>query len=176
MTTMSSPFVGEIRMFGGNFAPVNWAFCNGQTIPISQNDTLFALIGTTYGGDGVNTFNLPDLRSRIPINAGQGSGLSNYVIGQNGGVEQVTLTTSNLPAHTHAAAGDSGTGTATGPAGNVWANSTGAKQFTAAGIDTTMNPSMIGAAPGSGLPHDNMVPFLTVSFIIALFGVFPSRN
>ena len=173
---MSNPFVGEIRMFGGNFPPVGWAFCNGQVLAISQNSVLFALIGTTYGGDGVTTFNLPDLRSRVPISDGQGSGLSNYVIGQNGGVEQVTLNTSNLPAHSHSVASDSGTGTATSPAGNVWANSVGAKQFTAAGSNTTLNPGAIGLSPGSSLPHENMVPILAVSFIISLFGIFPSRN
>jgi microcystin-dependent protein len=173
---MSDPFIGEIRMFGGNFAPVGWAFCNGQTVPISENEALFALIGTTYGGDRVTTFNLPNLQSRVPIHQGQGPGLSNYVMGQVAGVEQVTLTTSNLPAHTHGVTGDSATGTANGPAGNVWANSTGAKQFTPSAPNTTMNPAAIGGAPGSGQPHDNMVPFLAVSFIISLFGIFPSRN
>jgi microcystin-dependent protein len=173
---MSNPFIGEIRMFGGNFPPVGWAFCNGQLIPISQNDTLFALIGTTYGGDGQNTFQLPNLQSRIPIHDGQGPGLSNYIIGQDGGVEQVTVTTANLPAHSHTVVADAGTGTATSPAGNVWANSTGAKQFTTAASNTTMNAGSIGQAPGGSQPHDNMVPFLAVSFIISLFGIFPSRN
>ena len=172
---MSNPFIGEIRMFGGNFAPVNWAFCNGQLVPISQNDALFALIGTTYGGDGQNTFQLPDLRSRVPIHQGQGPGLSNNVIGQTGGVEQVTVTTPQLATHTHVAAADGGTGTANSPAGNVWASSTGAIQFTTAGSNTTMSASSVGAA-GGNQPHDNMIPFLTVSFIIALYGVFPSRN
>lgn len=173
---MSNPFIGEIRLFGGNFAPVGWAFCSGQTLPISQNDALFALIGTTYGGDGVTTFNLPNLQSRVPIHQGQGPGLANYVMGQAAGVEQVTLTTSNMPAHTHGVTGDSATGTANSPAGNVWANSTGAKQFTPSAPNTTMNPAAIGGASGGGQPHDNMVPFLVVSFIIALEGIFPSRN
>ena len=174
---MSNPFIGEIRMFGGTFAPVGWAFCNGQILPISQYDALFALIGTTYGGDGQQTFALPNLQGRVPISDGQGSGLSNYIIGQTGGVDQVTLPTSNLPAHSHTVQGDAATGTANGPAGNVWANSTGAKQFVApAGSNTTMNSGAIGSAPGSGQPHDNMQPFLAVSFIISLFGIFPSRN
>jgi microcystin-dependent protein len=177
MTTMSQPFIGEIRMFGGNFAPRDWAFCNGQSLPISQNDALFALIGTTYGGDGVNVFNLPNLQSRLPVNNGQGPGLSGYSLGQAGGVEQVTVATSNLPAHSHAVQGDAATGTANSPAGNVWANSTGAKQFSApAGSNTTMNSGAIGLAPGGGQPHDNMRPFLAVNFIISLFGIFPSRN
>ncbi len=174
---MSSPFVGEIRMFGGNFAPAGWAFCSGQVMAIAQNDVLFALIGTTYGGDGVNTFNLPDLRGRMPVHMGQGSGLSNYGLGQTGGTELVTLTIPNLPAHSHSVAGDSNTGTANSPAGDVWANSTGAKQFVAvASVNTTLNASTIGAAAGSSQPHDNMRPYLAVSFIISLFGVFPSRN
>jgi microcystin-dependent protein len=174
---MSNPFIGEIRMFGGNFAPAGWAFCNGSLQSIAQNDTLFALIGTTYGGDGQQTFALPNLLGRVPISDGQGSGLSNYVIGQTGGVENVTLTTSNLPAHNHTVQGDAATGTANSPAGNVWANSTGAKQFVApAGSNATMNSGAIGSALGSGQPHDNMRPFLAVSFIISLFGIFPSRN
>src|SRR6478752_7772156 len=112
---MSQPFVGEIRMFGGNFAPAGWAFCNGQVLPISENDVLFNLIGTTYGGDGQETFALPNLQSRVPIHMGQGPGLSSYTIGEMGGTETVTLTTNQIPAHNHVPAANNGTGTSTNP-------------------------------------------------------------
>src|SRR5437868_3362158 len=120
---MSQPFVGEIRMFGGNFAPAGWAFCNGQLLAISENDTLFNLIGTTYGGDGQNTFALPDLRGRVPVHMGQGPGLSNYIIGQNGGVETVTVTIAQIPQHTHPAMAQSEPGNQTSPTGGLWAAS-----------------------------------------------------
>src|SRR2546426_10537790 len=117
---MSQPYIGEIRMFGGNFAPAGWAFCNGQQMAIDQNTALFQLIGTTYGGDGQTTFALPDLQSRIPIHQGQGSGLSNYTIGQSGGVESVTLTTNQISAHNHPALCSSVGGNSSDPAGGVW--------------------------------------------------------
>ena len=171
---MGTPFLGEIRMFGGNFAPVGFAFCDGQTLAIAQNDALFALIGTTYGGDGQTTFNLPDLRGRIPVHAGQGPGLSNYVLGQSGGSETVTLTAPQLPAHAHAPLAQSAAGNQPAPAGGVWAASA-QNQFSSNAPNVGMSNSAIGSAGGSQ-PHDNMMPYQVVSFIIALEGIFPSRN
>ncbi len=171
---MSNPYVGEIRMFPGNFAPNGWAFCDGSLQSIAQNDVLFNLIGTTYGGDGQNTFALPDLRSRAPIH--QGANGANYIIGQTGGVENVTLTTNQLPVHTHvplAASGASGN-PVNSPAGSVWSGWTGG-QFTLQPPTVNMNPAAVGQSGGSQ-PHDNMVPFLTINFIISLFGIFPSQN
>ncbi len=169
---MSSPFIGEIRMFGGNFAPVGWAFCDGQTMDISQNDALFTLIGTTFGGDGQTTFNLPDLRGRLPIHMGQGSGLTNRTIGESAGVESVTLTTNQIPSHVHAALGQSAAGNQPSPSGNVWASSS-LNQFSSSPANVTMHPASIGAGGGSQ-PHDNFMPYLCVNFIISLFGVYPS--
>ena len=166
---MSSPFIGEIRMFGGNFAPVGWAFCNGAVMAIDQNDALFNLIGTTYGGDGQTTFALPDLQSRIPIHVGPG-----FALGQSGGAETVTLTSSQIPAHSHVPQANSNVGTQSGPGGGVWAQST-LDQFSSAAPTVTMAPAALGSAGGSQ-PHDNMMPFLVVNFILSLFGVFPSQS
>ncbi len=166
---MSSPFIGEIRMFAGNFAPLDWAFCNGALIPISQNDALFNLIGTTYGGDGQSTFALPDLRSRVPIHVGPG-----FALGQIGGAEIVTLTTSQIPAHSHVPQANSGTGIQTSPAGNVWA-AAGNFPYSTNAPNAAMDPAAIGSAGGSQ-PHDNMLPFLTINFILSLFGIFPSQT
>ena len=176
---MSTPFIGEIRIFGGNFAPLGWAFCSGQTLSISQNDALFTLVGTTYGGDGVNTFNLPDLQGRVPVHQGQGPGLSNYIIGQMSGVETVMLATQQIPAHTHTALGGAGTGASNAPAGNAWAPQAAAKQYLPVNANNPpaiapMGPSAIGANSG-GLAHDNMLPFLALNFIIAMQGIFPSQ-
>jgi microcystin-dependent protein len=165
---MGEPFVGEIRMFGGNFAPAGWAFCSGQTLAIAENDVLFTLIGTTYGGDGQETFNLPDLQGRIPIHQGNG-----FTIGQSAGEEAVTLTTQQIPSHSHVPACQSGLG-GQGPANGVWAASPN-NIYTDAAPGATMNPAIMTTAGGSQ-PHDNMMPFLTISFIISLFGVFPSQN
>lgn len=169
---MSQPFIGEIRMFAGNFAPVGWSFCNGAIIPIDQNDALFNLIGTTYGGDGQTTFALPNLQSRIPIHVGPG-----FALGQAAGAETVTLTTSQIPAHSHvpqASNVSTSPPNVTSPAGNVWAQSTlGA--FSSAAPTLSMDPAAIGSTGGSQ-PHDNMVPYLVVNFIISLFGVFPSQS
>lgn len=166
---MSSPFIGEIRMFAGNFAPNGWAFCDGSLLPISENDALFNLIGTTYGGDGQSTFALPDLRSRVPVHVGAG-----FALGQSGGVEQVTLTTSQIPGHRHTPQAQSGGGSQAGPGGGLWA--TGANTIYAAGPpDSPMASAAIGATGGSQ-PHDNMLPFLTVNFILSLFGIFPSQT
>lgn len=166
---MSQPFIGEIRLFGGNFAPVGWAFCNGQLLSISQNTALFTLIGTTYGGDGQTTFALPDLRGRLPVHQGGG-----FTIGQTGGAEQVTLTTNQVPAHGHAISATSTDGTSADPTNATWGESD-ARTYSTSAPDATMHASALGAA-GSGQPHDNMMPFATLNFIIALEGVFPSQN
>ena len=167
---MSGPFIGEIRMFGGNFAPAGWAFCDGSLIPISENDALFNLIGTTYGGDGQNTFALPDLRSRVPIHVGPG-----FALGQSGGVESVTLTTSQIPAHSHVPQCFAATGNQAKPDGGVWASSSPATYFGDTAPNVVMDPAAIGSSGGSQ-PHDNMVPFLAVNFILSLFGIFPSQT
>ena len=168
---MSSPFVGEIRMFAGNFAPAGWSFCNGALIPIDQNPTLFQLIGTTYGGDGQTTFALPNLQSRVPVHVGPG-----FALGQTGGVETVTVTTSQIPAHSHVPQCNSNSGTAAGPANDVWAvpnPSVGIYNTVAPSL--AMDPAAIGSSGGSQ-PHDNMLPFLVINFIISFFGVFPSQS
>jgi microcystin-dependent protein len=172
---MSNPFVGEIRIFAGNFAPSGWAFCDGSLQPIAQNTVLFQLIGTTYGGDGQQTFALPNLLGRTPVHQGTGGGAT-YVIGQLSGVENVTLTANQMPAHSHvpqAALGATGN-PANSPAGNVWSGWTGG-QFTTQAPAVNLNAAAIGSDGGSQ-PHDNMVPFLVINFIISLFGVFPSQN
>lgn len=169
---MGTSYVGEIRMFGGNFAPVGWAFCQGQLLPISENDALFQLIGTTYGGDGQSTFALPNLQSRVPVHVGTGGG-SSYVLGQSGGVESVTLTVNQIPAHHHAPLASTAAGPQSSPAGNVWANSTNLPYSTNA-PSAALAPNAVQAAGGSQ-PHDNMIPYLVVNFIISLFGVFPTQ-
>jgi microcystin-dependent protein len=172
---MSSPYVGEIRMFGGNFAPAGWAFCAGQLMPISENDTLFNLIGTTYGGDGQETFGLPDLQGRIPLHAGQGPGISqNYQLGEKAGVETVTLTTQQIPIHTHALIGSSDIGIDPSPSNDILASSSILVPYVGIQPDANMASNAIGPAGGSQ-PHDNMMPYLCVSFIISLFGIFPHQ-
>jgi microcystin-dependent protein len=166
---MGTPYVGEIRMFAGNFAPAGWMLCQGQLLPISDYDTLFTLIGTTYGGDGQSTFALPNLQSRVPIHQGSG-----FTLAQTGGEEQVTLTVNQMPAHTHVPQANSGTGTQNSPAGNVWANSANLP-YSPNAPSASMDPAAVGLAGGSQ-PHDNMVPFLVINFIISLFGVFPTQN
>jgi microcystin-dependent protein len=168
---MSGPYIGEIRMFGGNFAPVGWSFCNGAIIPIDQNDALFNLIGTTYGGDGQTTFALPNLQSRVPIHVGPG-----FALGQSGGVETVTLTTNQIPSHSHVPQASSNTGDQKDPTGMVWASGSSlAIQFVSTNPSVAMDPGALGSAGGSQ-PHDNMIPFLAVNFILSLFGVFPSQS
>ena len=164
---MASPYLGEIKMFGGNFAPAGWAFCNGQLLSIAQNDALFNLIGTTYGGDGVNTFALPDLQCRIPLHTGNG-----FVQGQKAGEENHTLTVPEIPSHTHNLMG-MGQATTTSVAGNLYGGG-GLKAYKSA-TGATMNAAVVQNNSGSQ-PHDNMMPFVVVSFVIALFGVFPSRS
>jgi microcystin-dependent protein len=175
---MSSPYVAEIRMFAGNFAPRGWALCNGQLLPITQNTALFSLIGTFYGGNGTTTFALPNLQSRLPVHQGQGVGLSPYVIGQSGGTETVTLITQQIPQHNHGVNASSGPGTQVLATGNYWAEdgaSRGGKVYASATDNTQMNSAALGLT-GGNQPHTNIQPFLTVTFIIAMQGIFPSRN
>ena len=162
-------------MFGGSFPPAGWAFCNGQPIPISENDALFNLIGTTYGGDGQETFNLPNLQSRVPIHMGQGPGISqSYQLGEMAGTESVTLTTQQIPIHTHAALCSSVGGNSSNPAGGVSAFSD-LTQYANAAPDVNMgNPPIQTTPQGGSQPHDNMIPFMVVSYIISLFGIYPS--
>jgi microcystin-dependent protein len=168
---MSQPYVGEIRIFGGNFAPAGWAFCDGQEIPISENDTLFNLIGTTYGGDGMETFALPNLQGRVPLHMGQGPGLTNRTLAETGGTESETLSTQQIPLHNHTPLA-SGTGGSDSPTGNVWGSSVTGKPYVAAPANASLNPSSIAPAGGSQ-PHDNMMPYLAVSYIISLYGIYP---
>ncbi|MGC3988449.1 MAG: tail fiber protein [Chthoniobacteraceae bacterium] len=172
---MAEPYIGEIRMFAGNFAPVDWAFCNGQLLAISDYDALYNLIGTTYGGDGVTTFALPNLQSRIPMHMGTGAG-STYVIGQASGTETVTLITSQIPAHTHIPQASTA-GNAPAPASNVWAQpgNTTLTQYAPPPTTGTMAANALGSAGGSQ-PHDNLMPYTTISFIIALYGIYPSQS
>lgn len=167
---MGQPYVGEIRMFAGNFAPAGWMLCQGQILPISEYETLFVLIGTTYGGDGQDTFALPNLQSRVPIHQGTG-GNGTYIIGETGGVESVTLTVNQIPLHSHPPLGQSGNGSSA-PGGGVWATST-QNIYTDGTPAILMNPQAIGQA-GGNQPHDNMMPYLGLNFIISLFGIFPS--
>jgi microcystin-dependent protein len=171
---MSQPYVGEIRMVGFNFAPQGWAFCNGQQLAIAENDVLFQLIGTTYGGDGVQTFNLPDLRGRVPIHQGQGTGLSNRIVGQFAGVETVTLTVQQIPSHTHVPNANVAVGSSASPAGNFWAERSGTNQYITGAPNGTMNAACLQNAGGTQ-PHDNILPFQVINFVISLFGVFPSQ-
>ena len=160
-------------MFGGNFAPAGWALCQGQLMPISENETLFQLIGTTYGGDGQETFALPDLQGRAPMHMGQGPGLQNYQIGQNGGVETVTLNGNQTPVHNHAFLASLSAATSTDPTNQVIAQSSQIHLFTEDVVSKQMNPASLTPVGGSQ-PHDNLQPFLVVNFIISLFGIFPS--
>jgi microcystin-dependent protein len=173
---MGQPFVGEIRIFAGNFAPVGWMLCQGQTLPIAEYDILFQLIGTTYGGDGQQTFNLPNLQSRIPIHMGTGRDGTPFQIGEMSGTEQVTLTVQQLPIHSHQALGAS-TGQVTSPANAVLANATstqtGLHIYSTGAANVALNSSAISNQGGSQ-PHDNTQPFLCLNFIISLFGLFPS--
>jgi len=172
---MPEPYVGEIRMFAGNFAPNGWMFCEGQTLPIAENEVLFQLIGTTYGGDGEETFNLPNLASRVPIHMGTGPDGTTYQLGEMAGTEQETLTTQQIPSHTHPLTGNSGNGTQANPAGAVLASSTIMKAYALETPDANMAPTIVGPAGGSQ-PHENTQPFLCINFIISLFGVFPSQT
>ena len=166
---MSESYVGEIRMFGGNFAPAGWLFCDGQLLPIAEYDALFNLIGTTYGGDGQQTFGLPDLRGRVPIHQNSG-----FTLGEMGGVESVTVTSSQMTGHTHQLTATTSIGNESGPAGNVLAQSSVASAYVGDVADTSLASSAITTTGGSQ-PHENMGPFLAVHFIISPFGIFPSQ-
>jgi microcystin-dependent protein len=172
---MAQPYVGEIRIFAGNFAPAGWHFCDGALMPISENETLFTVIGTTYGGDGESTFALPDLQSRIPIHMGTGPDGTSYVIGENGGVEQVTLTGQQTPVHNHAYLASTAFGSIRNPSGAVAAQSSTIIAYIQESPDSTVqfSPQAVGPAGGSQ-PHTNLQPLLVLNFIISLFGLFPS--
>jgi microcystin-dependent protein len=183
---MSDYFLGQIVMFGGNFAPRGYAFCNGQLLPISQNTALFSLLGTTYGGDGRTTFALPDLRSRLPVDWGQGPGLSNYALGQTGGSETVTIDVTTMPSHNHTFNATVATATANTIANNLLpaqpTEALGTPQFYGNDVagqppitPVALNPNVCGRT-GGGQSHSNLMPSLCITFIIALQGIFPSRN
>ncbi len=165
---MAQPYVGEIRMFAGNFAPAGWALCEGQLLPISENETLFNLIGTTYGGDGQSTFALPDLRGRLPVHNGSG-----FVLAETGGVEEVTLTTNQIPGHTHALAGTTSIASDINPAGRIPAQASTYDPYQTENANSPMAPQSISGIGGSQ-PHSNFQPYLCLNFIISLFGIFPS--
>ena len=170
---MAESYVGEIRAVGFNFAPVGWLICDGSLLSIANNDVLFVLIGTTYGGDGVNTFGIPDLRGRTPIHQGTGGG-GTYVLGQLSGTESVTLTPPTMAAHTHPIAAQGGGGNANSPSGAFFAGSA-ANQYVPAASATGATGAITGPQGGSQ-PHNNLQPFLCVNYIISLYGVFPSQN
>ncbi len=173
---MSDPYVAEVRIFAGNFAPLGWAFCNGQLLPISQNTALFALLGTTYGGDGKTTFGLPDLRMRAPLHPGTGPGLSTYDLGQSGGVAEHSLHAAEMPTHSHALLASAAVATSTAANGNMLATVNAPNPpYHDASMLAPMAPGVLSSNGGSAA-HENRQPFLTLSFIIALQGVFPPRN
>lgn len=175
---MVQPFLAEIKMFAGNFAINGYAFCAGQVLPISQNTALFSLLGTNYGGNGTSTFGLPDLQGRVPMNQGSGPGLSQHFVGEVGGVENVTLLSSEMPIHTHTPQASSSAGTQTGPSAGTWSSSVGGRTpppFFASTSNTTMNPQALQVV-GGNLPHNNLQPYLAINFIIALAGIFPQRS
>jgi microcystin-dependent protein len=175
---MSEPFIAEIIMFGGNFAPRGWALCNGQILAIAQNTALFSLLGTTYGGNGQTTFALPDLRSRVPIHPGQGPGLSSYSLGQAGGTESVTLLQGNLPAAPPITIKCNGESTTAKPNNNFPASTSAGNGYNSATDNSTLNAGAVvgGLQGGSSQPVAIIQPYLCVNFIIALEGIFPSRN
>ncbi len=173
---MSEPFIAEIRIFAGNFAPRGWAFCNGQLLPIAQNTALFSLIGTTYGGDGRTTTALPNLKGRAPMHPGRGPGLTARRLGQRGGTETVTLTEAQMPGHTHTLSARPASASTSDPTNNYFAALTGANFYsTDASSPQAMAAGLLQAAGGSQ-PHGNLQPFLTLNFIIALVGLYPSRS
>jgi microcystin-dependent protein len=167
---MAQPYVGEIRMFAGNFAPAGWMFCEGQLLPISENETLFNLIGTTYGGDGQSTFALPDLRGRVPIHFGNG-----FTLAENGGAETVTLTVNQIPSHTHALLASQDTSDSLNPGGNVLAATLTITPYISVPPTAPLSPASVTQVGGSQ-PHNNFQPYLCVDFIISLFGIFPSQT
>ena len=172
---MSEPFIGEIKLFAGNFPPRGWQFCQGQILSIAQNTALFSILGTTYGGNGQTTFALPDLRGRAPMQPGQGPGLSPRTLGEQGGSETVTLISNQMPAHVHSMLASSNVGSSSSPEGTYLAAADPSQLTFVSSVNTTMGQQSIGVAGGSQ-PHNNMQPFLCVNFIIALEGIYPSRN
>lgn len=174
---MANPFLAEVRIFSGSFAPKGWARCDGQLLPISQNTALFSLLGTTYGGDGKSNFALPDLRGAAPLGAGQGAGLSAYFLGQSGGSQFVTLLNSEMPSHAHGALAASGTGYLNTPTGNAWASNSRGFPPAYAPSGSLVPMVVTGTSmAGGNLPHNNMPPYLGLTFIIALSGVYPPRS
>lgn len=167
---MAQPYVGEIRLFAGNFAPAGWLFCAGQILPIAEYDVLFALIGTNYGGDGQITFALPDLRGRVPLHQGSG-----YVLAQTAGVESVTLTSSQVPTHSHALRASSAAGTSSGPGNALLAATGSVNSYGSGNADQPMTAGALSSS-GNSQPHNNMAPYLAVNYIISLFGIFPSPS
>jgi microcystin-dependent protein len=167
---MAQPYVGEIRMFAGSFAPVGWMFCDGQLLPISENETLFQLIGTTYGGDGPETFALPDLRSRVPIHQGDG-----YILAETGGAEDITLTVNQIPIHSHPLLASSTAGDQISPGNNIPGASFNVTPYLNDSPTGNFNAGSVGVSGGSQ-PHTNLQPYLCISFIISLFGLFPSQT
>jgi microcystin-dependent protein len=170
-----TPYVGEIRMFAGTFEPTGWYFCDGRQLPISENDVLFQLIGTTYGGDGESTFNLPNLQSRIPLHMGTGPDGTTYQIGEMAGVEQVTLTVQQTPSHTHTLLAANTTANSPNPADHILASSTAIKPYINDVANVPLTNNQITPAGGSQ-PHENMMPFLCINYIISIFGIFPSQT
>ena len=173
---MSEPFVGEIRMFAGNFAPRGWAYCDGQLLAVSQNDALFSLLGTVYGGDGRTTFGLPDMRGRIPIHAGTGPGLSQRRLGAKSGAETVTVTVNQMPSHSHDVPVSAAGASSGNPSGKVSASSAPTNIYSTALANAQEMSSAAISSTGGSQPHTNLMPFLCVHFIIALFGIYPSRH
>ncbi len=172
---MADPFVAEIRIMACNFAPTGWAFCNGQLLPISQNTALFSLLGTYYGGNGQSTFGLPDLQGRAPMHQGQGPGLSSRFLGEEGGVETVTLIQSEIPVHNHNIMTVNDIGDTNQPTGNSLSRSSGASVYGTAGGNAMLAVTALGVT-GSSFPHNNMQPYLALNFVIALQGVYPPRS
>jgi microcystin-dependent protein len=172
---MSEPFIAEIRIFAGNFAPRGWAFCNGQLLPIAQNTALFSILGTTYGGDGRTTTALPDLQGRAPMHPGSGPGLTNRSLGENGGVETVTLTAAEMPSHNHPMNANPNPAEQPGSVGNAFARAVGASLYGGATSLVALADQAMPPAGGSQA-HDNLQPFLTMSFIIAMVGIYPPRS
>src|SRR5688500_11003384 len=167
---MAQPYVGEIRMFAGNFAPAGWMFCEGQLLPISENETLFTIIGTTYGGDGESTFALPDLRGRLPLHQGNG-----FILAETGGAEEITLTVNQIPAHSHVALATSSNGDQPSPIGGRWAANAVVKPYNVNPASVNMGGNPMSPTGGSQ-PHTNFQPYLCIDFILSLFGIFPSPN
>jgi microcystin-dependent protein len=170
---MATPYLSEIKICSFGFAPKGWAFCNGQLLPINQNQALFSLIGTTYGGDGIETFQLPNLQGCVPVHMGNDPIGVPYALGHAGGHAEVTLTTAEMPAHSHPAQGDSTVASSSSPAGNVWADS--ASKPYSPNPDTVMDAGIV-SQEGAGEPHNNMPPYLVLNFVIAIAGIFPSEN